>query len=259
MRQIQPRQRARELAEDRTGWTFGAAKCERMEEVGVAMKTWLTIIGGTVVAIGIVAAVIVYAHWNKAVPIAAMAINYFRYLSAPAGTIKTEVAIAENGESLPTSLSSPASTGSQLSSAQVGAEEGDWPSYNKTLTSDRYSQLSQINAHNVSKLKVLCTYDTGQYTGFTSGLLEVNGALIFTTEYDIFSIDPSRCHQNWRTHENYTPATPQGVNRGTAYLAHWQAGRNDAHRTLWHPRWQRAHDGSDGVLVFDLTQDSDTD
>jgi alcohol dehydrogenase (cytochrome c) len=180
------------------------------------MKTWLVVIGGTVVAIGIVAAVIVYTYWNKAVPIVAMGINYVRYLSAPAGTIKTEVATAVNGgppsASLPSSL---ASTNSLSPSASAGAR--DWPSYNKTLSSNRYSELSQINTHNVGKLKVLCTYDTGQYTGFTSGLLEINGALVFTTEYDIFSIDPSNCHQNWRTHEDYTPATPQGVSRGPAY------------------------------------------
>jgi alcohol dehydrogenase (cytochrome c) len=180
------------------------------------MKTWLVVIGGTVVAIGIIAGVLVYAYWNKAVPIVAMGINYVRYLSAPAGTIKTEEASAEKG-ALPSQLSPPTTTSSQSPSANVGAQEGDWPSYNKTLTSDRYADLSQINTHNVGKLKVLCTYDTGQYTGFTSGLLEVNGALVFTTEYDIFSIDPSDCHQNWRTHEDYTPATPQGVSRGPAY------------------------------------------
>jgi alcohol dehydrogenase (cytochrome c) len=49
-------------------------------------------------------------------------------------------------------------------------------------------------------------------------LLEVNGALIAVTEYDIFSIDPTNCHQNWRTHEDYVPASPQGVNRGAAYM-----------------------------------------
>jgi alcohol dehydrogenase (cytochrome c) len=181
------------------------------------MKKWLVIIGGAVVAIGIIAGVLVYAYWNEAVPIAAMGINYVHYLSAPAGTIKTEEAPAEDGAA-PSSQPSPsASTGSQPPAANAGAEEGDWPSYNKTLTSDRFSQLSKINRHNVGNLKVLCTYDTGQHTGFTSGLLEVNGALVFTTEYDIFSIDPSNCHQNWRTHEDYMPATPQGVSRGPAY------------------------------------------
>ena len=69
-----------------------------------------------------------------------------------------------------------------------------------------------------ARLKVLCTYDTGQYTGFNSGLIEVDDALIFTTEFDIFSIDPATCRQNWRTHEDYTPATPQPVSRGAAYL-----------------------------------------
>ena len=46
----------------------------------------------------------------------------------------------------------------------------------------------------------------------------MNGALIFVTKYDLFSIDPSTCNENWRAHEDYTPATPQGVNRGAAYL-----------------------------------------
>jgi alcohol dehydrogenase (cytochrome c) len=150
---------------------------------------------------------VVYIYWNEAVPIAAMAINYVRYMAAPAGTISTERAPG-----------SPATTSPLPAPPPAGAADADWPSYNKTLTSNRFSPLAQINRNNVGSLKILCTYDTGQYTGFTSGLIEVNGALIGTTEYDIFSIDPANCHQNWRTHESYEPATPQGVNRGAAYL-----------------------------------------
>ena len=82
----------------------------------------------------------------------------------------------------------------------AGPAPGNWPSYNKTLTSNRFSELKQINKENVGGLKVLCTYDTEQYTGFTSGLLEVNDALIAVTEYDIISLDPTNCRQNWRTH-----------------------------------------------------------
>ena len=67
-------------------------------------------------------------------------------------------------------------------------------------------------------MSVLCTYDTGQYTGFNTGLLEIEGALVFSTEYDIFSIDPNTCKENWRVHENYTPASPQGVSRGPAFF-----------------------------------------
>src|SRR6516162_2419063 len=93
----------------------------------------------------------------------------------------------------------------------------DWPSYNKTLTSERFSDLSQINTKNVANLKVLCTYDTWRLTSFESGLLMVEGALIGTTEFDIFSIDPSTCAENWRTHEEY-PAYILPTNRGAAYL-----------------------------------------
>jgi alcohol dehydrogenase (cytochrome c) len=72
----------------------------------------------------------------------------------------------------------------------------DWPSYNKTLTSERFSDLGQINTQNVGKLKVLCTYDARQFTSFETGLIMVEGALIGTTEYDIFSLDPATCAQN---------------------------------------------------------------
>src|SRR5205814_7482469 len=93
----------------------------------------------------------------------------------------------------------------------------DWPSYNKTLTSERFSDLSQINTKNVGKLKVVCTYDTWRLTAFETGLLMVEGALIGTTEFDIFSINPATCAENWRTHDEY-PAYLLPTNRGAAYL-----------------------------------------
>ena len=33
----------------------------------------------------------------------------------------------------------------------------------------------------------------------------VEGALIGTTDFDIFSIDPATCAENWRTHEDVPP------------------------------------------------------
>src|SRR5208337_4092706 len=175
------------------------------------LRYWRALLGGVVV-IGIAVAGLLYVYWDQFVPIAALGINYVRYMSAPAGAIETEVAQIGAG------AQPSASTASASPQAAPAATEGDWPSYNKTLTSDRFSALSQINSKNADKLKILCTYDTGQYTGFTTGLLEVDGALIFVSEYDLFSIDPSTCKENWRTHEDYVPATPQGVNRGAAYL-----------------------------------------
>ena len=170
------------------------------------MKRKLLIATSVLVLIGAICIALLYVFWNQAVPIVAMGINYIRYRSAPAGTLVTESnpSFAANAVAPPAPPPQPSA---------------DWPSYNKTLTSYRFANLEQINAQNVSRLKVLCTYDTHQYTGFTSGLIEVNGALIGTTEYDIFSLDPATCRENWRTHENYQPATLQGVNRGAAYMA----------------------------------------
>jgi alcohol dehydrogenase (cytochrome c) len=175
------------------------------------MRKMILIVIGILAVIGVVAGGIVYANWNTAVQYAARAINYVKYMNAPPGTAVTELASGYTGNS-PAAPRQPA--GAPLSNANTG----DWPSYNKTLTSERFSPLNQINTSNASKLQVLCTYDTGQYTGFNSGLLEVNNALIFTTEFDIFSIDPATCRQNWRTREDYEPATPQPVSRGAAYM-----------------------------------------
>jgi len=126
-------------------------------------------------------------------------------LFAPAGAVATETNQNYKGVAAP----APAAPPSPASA--------DWPSYNKTLTSERFSDLNQINTKNVAKLKVLCTYDTWRLTSFETGPIMVEGALIGTTEFDIFSIDPSTCAENWRTHEEY-PGYILPTNRGAAYL-----------------------------------------
>src|SRR6516165_934518 len=137
------------------------------------MRYWRALLGAIVVG-GIAVACLSYVFWDQTVLIGSMAINYVRYWSAPAGTLETEV--------VPTGAAAqPSAPSASLQAPDAGA--GDWPSYNKTLTSNRFSPLSQINRTNADKLKVLCNYDTGQYTGFNSGLLEVNGALIFVTTF----------------------------------------------------------------------------
>jgi alcohol dehydrogenase (cytochrome c) len=160
---------------------------------------------------GAVASVALYGYRHQAVPRAGMAINYVWSLTAPGGTTTTEVAavVKDKGVAAP---SPPAAA------PPAGATAEDWPSYNKTLTSERYSKLNQINTQNVGKLKVLCTYDTKQYAGFEVGLIMVSGALIGTTGHDIFSLDPANCHENWRTSEDPKPTFLQGANRGAAYM-----------------------------------------
>src|ERR1700746_1999770 len=107
------------------------------------MKFWLRILLGAIVVVGIAIGGLSYVYWDQTVQIGSTAINYVRYWSASA-------------------LPQVAPSGAAV----------DWPSYNKTLTSNRFSELSQIDKTNAEKLKVLCTYDTGAYTGFNSGLLQ---------------------------------------------------------------------------------------
>jgi alcohol dehydrogenase (cytochrome c) len=169
----------------------------------------LLITAGALIVIGVAAAgALYYLYPIQVSQYGAMARTYLLTLNAPRGTVTTEANAAYKGTSAIAlePLSGPAAPGG-----------GDWPSYNKTLTSERYSELSQINTGNVGKLKVLCTYDTNQYSAFETGLIMVEGALIGTTEFDIFSVDPASCAENWRTHEDYPPNLLP-VNRGAAYL-----------------------------------------
>jgi glucose dehydrogenase len=103
-----------------------------------------------------------------------------------------------------------------LSTTQAGAEaetSSNWPSYNRTLTSDRFSPLNTIDASNVANLKVACSLDTGETTAFQSGLIQVDGALFATTEHNTYSIDPDTCAVNWKAHEDF-PDSYLGAQRG---------------------------------------------
>ena len=121
-----------------------------------------------------------------------MGLNYFKSMNSPAGTLSVETNPAYKAPPAVASGSPPTDP------VWPGAAAGDWPSYNRTPSSQRYSPLDQINAKNVGNLKVLCTYDLGIFTAFESGLIMVNNALIGTAEFEIFSINaaatfPLRC------------------------------------------------------------------
>jgi len=141
----------------------------------------------------------------------AMGLNFLKSLSAPAGTLTLETNPAYKAPvaAMPSRPLAEA--------AWPNAAAGDWPSYNRTPASQRFSPLDQINAKNVGNLKVLCTYDLGVFTAFESGLIMVNNALIGTSEFEIFSINPATCAENWRTRLDY-PGALLPANRGAAYM-----------------------------------------
>jgi alcohol dehydrogenase (cytochrome c) len=132
-------------------------------------------------------------------------LNSVRSATNPPGTLTVEVNQGFTG------------SGTQRAPGENAQSSTSWPSYNRTLTSERYSPLDTINVRTVRDLKVLCTYDTRLRESFETGPLMVEGALIGTTALDIFSIDPGNCRENWRTHEDYKVRT-LGLNRGAAYL-----------------------------------------
>jgi alcohol dehydrogenase (cytochrome c) len=94
----------------------------------------------------------------------------------------------------------------------------DWPSYNRTLRSERFSPVGQINRSNVSNLEQRCVYEIGAVTTFTSGLVVVGRRLYATTISDIFAIDADNCRPLWRTHEEIPPGRERS-SRGAAYLS----------------------------------------
>src|ERR1700693_2972164 len=93
----------------------------------------------------------------------------------------------------------------------------DWPSYNRTLTSERYAPLDQINRTNASRLKQLCVYDLNVETSFQTGPIVIGRTLYATTDKEILAIDAETCQQKWRVREE-GPSVGLRVNRGAAYL-----------------------------------------
>jgi alcohol dehydrogenase (cytochrome c) len=161
-------------------------------------------------ALGLIVLVVLAMALGGSLPVsfAGRVLNSFRSRNNPAGTL-----VGETRGSVTIATDAP------LSGPNAEPiDAGSWPSYNRTLTSQRYSPLSQINKQTVHGLKVLCTYDTHLRENYETGPLMIDGALIFTTALDIFAIDPATCRENWHTHEDYKSVTPLLVNRGAAYL-----------------------------------------
>src|SRR5271166_4114774 len=122
------------------------------------MRRWLDYVILILVAIGAAAAgagaALYFAYPVQVGAVAGAVRSTLVSFNEPPGVLKTEQNSA---------YKAPAAPSQPSAGAAPSAAAGDWPSYNKTLTTERFSDLGQINTKNVSKLKVLCTYDTKQY------------------------------------------------------------------------------------------------
>ena len=98
----------------------------------------------------------------------------------------------------------------------------NWLMYGRTYSSNRYSELSQINKENVSKLIPVWSFQTGVLDGFECTPLVIDGIMYITTPWNhAYAIDCQSGSQLW----HYQKSLPDNlalccdaVNRGFAAL-----------------------------------------
>jgi quinoprotein glucose dehydrogenase len=96
----------------------------------------------------------------------------------------------------------------------------DWPVYGGQPSNDHYSQLSQINRTNVTKLKVAWSYDTGEAGGMETSPLIVGRVLYaYTPSQKVIALDAVTGKLLWQFDSGIVGAQPV---RGAAY---WTDGK----------------------------------
>ena len=125
------------------------------------------------------------------------------------------------------------------------SDSADWPSYNRTLTSERYVPLTQISTSNIGDLKIACTYDLKLDVAFQTGPIVIGRTMYATTEKDTVALDAATCVQRWRVHEEVADSFLK-VNRGIAYL------KGSLFRGLQDGRVV-AYDSKDGRKLWETT------
>ena len=176
----------------------------------LATKNIILIIAGVLVVTGAASTGALYAYWDQAVPLAGMAIDYVRFLSRASRNPGNRMAASKDAEPLAASgapAPGPMPAAPPVADQTPGAATGNWPSYNKTLTSERYSPAQPDQYEECRQAEGLCTYDIDQYAGFESGLIMVDGALIGTTQFDIFSLEPGDLRRELANARGLPPAT----------------------------------------------------
>jgi quinoprotein glucose dehydrogenase len=128
---------------------------------------------------------------------------------------------------------------------QAGGQSGqavDWPRVGNDSGGMRYSRLDQINRTNVTRLKPVWTYHTGELKGRTGKTIEctpivVEGVMYVTTGYlRVVALDAATGAELWQfdplaDHPTRHPLASGGVNRGCAY---WSDGQPGGQRRIIH-------------------------
>jgi alcohol dehydrogenase (cytochrome c) len=105
-------------------------------------KVWI-IIGALFIAGLVIAGILDLAFPVAMTTYGGMGLNYLKTLSTPAGTVSTEANPAYKAPDAATASASLADP------VWPNAAVGDWPSYNRTPSSQRFSPLNEISTKNV--------------------------------------------------------------------------------------------------------------
>ena len=127
----------------------------------------------------------------------------------------------------------------------LAARPGDWLTYNRSFSADRYSPLDEINIRNAHRLQVACVFQPGHIGSFETSPVVFGGRMYVTTAYKTFALDAATCRPLWS--HTYTPSGPEHMigNRGVAlYDGKVFRGTSDAHLL--------ALDAASGKLLWDV-------
>ncbi len=107
-------------------------------------------------------------------------------------------------------------------SAQLASEMHDstmWPSFGRNYSNDRYSPLAQVNAANVSGLRLAWSYSTGITQGFETSPVIADGVMYISTSLGhVVALDARTGRRLWEHVENAgrTIVCCGVINRGIA-------------------------------------------
>ena len=128
--------------------------------------------------------------------------------------------------------------------AQGRVPDADWRTYNRTLSGDRFSPLTEISRANVGQLREVCRYALPEVTSLQTGPIVIAGVLYFTTDTISYAIDAASCAEKWKYVRHSDTPHQLAVHRGFAYLGgRLFRGTSDG-RVL-------ALNASDGRLLWD--------
>lgn len=108
--------------------------------------------------------------------------------------------------SLLAGCASPAVQHDAATAAIVQADNGEWPSFGRDYSNQRYSPLTQINRDNVDRLALAWRYDSGISASFQATPIVVDGVMYLSLPYnDVVALDARSGKELWRYHHQRRP------------------------------------------------------